>query len=203
MRHFHPELEQITFYLKKLSAGEAEAEEPLADLVYAHLQAMARGVLRGGGPASLEATALVNEVLLELVRARSIDWQDRAHFFRTAGRLLRRRFVDYVRKQKAAKRPPKEARVELQELVVPAEDRFDEILMVNEGLEHLAQFDPALAELVEMVYFAGIPMASIAEIRGTSTKTIARHLELARRWLALHFESKAGEWRPRPKFLCS
>lgn len=77
--------------------------------------------------------------------------------------------------------------MEFEDLLLPTEDRFEEIILVNEGLEQLAALDPALAELVEMVYFGGIPIASIAEIRGVSEKTIGRHLELARRWLGVRF----------------
>jgi DNA-directed RNA polymerase specialized sigma24 family protein len=112
----------ITILLKRLSSGDGSAETELADAVYARLQIMARTVVQNGGsPVSLRATALVNDVLLELTRAQSIDWVDRGHFFRTAARLLRRRFVDYIRGQKAAKRPPNSARDELSDLwICPA-----------------------------------------------------------------------------------
>src|SRR5579863_2902246 len=147
------ELGQITFYLKQLSAGDAAAESLLADAVYGQLQRIARRVVHSASSGmSLEATALVNEVLLELVRTRSINWKDREHFFRTAGRLLRRRFVDHIRAERAAKRPQKKSSVQFDDLLLPAEDRFEEIILVNEGLEQLAALDPGLAELIEMVY---------------------------------------------------
>jgi RNA polymerase sigma factor (TIGR02999 family) len=139
---------------------------------------------------------LVNEVLLELLRIRSIDWTDRTHFFRVAGRLLRRRFIDYIRAQRAEKRPPKGARVDCQDLLLPTEDRFEEIILVHEGLEQLADFDSALAELVEMVYFGGIPIVAVAEARGVSEKTIDRHLELARRWLERRFRVACPQLKP-------
>jgi RNA polymerase sigma factor (TIGR02999 family) len=182
------DLEQITYYLKRLSAGDATAESPLADAVYSQMQRIAKGILqRESRDCSLQATALTNEVLLELIRVRSVEWQDRSHFFRVAARMLRRRFIDYIRAQRAAKRPPRSARVECEQLLLPAEDRFEEIILVNEGLDQLADFDPALAELVEMVYFGGTPICTVAEIRGVSEKTIDRHLELARRWLEARF----------------
>ena len=182
------DLGQITVYLKQLSGGDSTAESLLADAVYAQLQRIARRVTHTNSPdISLQATALVNEVLLELVRLRSIDWKDREHFFRTAGRLLRRRFVDHIRERRALKRPQKGASVPCEDLLLPAEDRFEEIIQVNEGLEQLADWDPALAELIEMVYFGGIPIASVAEIRGVSKRTIVRQLDFARRWLGVRF----------------
>ena len=97
--------QQITIYLRRLSKGDSSAEDPLAELVYAQIQKMARRLVRdNAADLSLQATSLVNTVLLELVRVRTIDWEDRGHFFRIASRLLRRRLIDYIRAQRAAKR---------------------------------------------------------------------------------------------------
>lgn len=180
----------ITIYLKRLVDGDSAAEEPLADLVYVELQRCARRVLQGKSPEfTLQATALVNEVLLELVRLRTVDWQDREHFFRVASRLLRRRFIDYIREQRAQKRPPAHARTQLEGLLLPSHDRFEEVIFVHEGLEHLAKVDAPLAELVELIYFGGVSIRAVAEMRGVSEKTIDRQLDYARRWLESHFRS--------------
>jgi RNA polymerase sigma factor (TIGR02999 family) len=184
------DLGNITVYLKRLALGDSSAEEPLADLVYVQLQNIARRILSGKSPDfTLEATELVNEVLIELVRLRSIDWQDRGHFFSVASRLLRRRFIDHIRSQRALKRPPGNARLSVEELLLPAPDRFEEVMFVHEGLEQLSKFDTELAQLVELVYFGGVPIRTVAELRGVSEKTIDRHLDLARRWLESRFRS--------------
>lgn len=177
------ELNHITVLLRRLSAGDSAAEEPLADAVYDQMRAAARGIVGRAGDMTMQATGLVNVVLLELVRLRSIDWKNRDHFYRTASRMLRRRFIDYIRSRNASKRPPLGARDPFEDCLLPMEERFDEILDVHRGLERLAELDPELAELVEMVYFGGCPIPTIAEIRGVSPKTIKRHLELAGRLL--------------------
>jgi RNA polymerase sigma factor (TIGR02999 family) len=179
---------EITVYLKRLTAGDTTAENLLSDAVYAHLQRMARALMVSE-PRSLtiQPTALVNKVLMELVRLRSIEWEDRAHFFRVASRMLRRRLVDHIRERRAAKRPQKGQQVELEGLILPAEERFDEILLVHEGLDKLAKEDPELVELVEMIYFGGLSVRAAAEVRGVSEKTIDRNLDFARRWLKIHF----------------
>jgi len=183
-------LGQITLYLKRLSVGDSSAEDPLAELVYVQLQRMAHKLLsEKASDFTLQATSLVNEVLLELVRLRTIDWEDRGHFFRTASRLLRRRLIDYIRVQRASKRPSAHERVTFEELLIPASERFEEVLFVHEGLERLAKIDRNLAELVELVYFGGIPIRVVAEMRGVSEKTVDRHLDLARRWLEINFRS--------------
>ncbi|HEY3838863.1 MAG TPA: ECF-type sigma factor [Bryobacteraceae bacterium] len=179
---------QITVYLKRLASGDSSAEAPLAELVYTQMQMVARGVLRGRPPDfTLQPTELVNEVLFELVRLRTVDWQDRIHFFRVAARLLRRRFIDYIRERRALKRPPQAARASLEATLLPSEEKYDEVLFVHEGLEKLAIFDPQLAELVELVYFGGVSRSEVAELRGVAEKTISRHLDLARRWLETQY----------------
>jgi RNA polymerase sigma-70 factor (ECF subfamily) len=181
-------LGQITVYLKRLTEGDTSAEGPLADLVYNQMQIIARRVLRGKSPDyTLEATALVNEVLFELLRLRTVDWKNRAHFFSVAARLLRRRFIDYIRQHRALKRPRGGDRMSIEAILLPSKERFEEVLFVHEGLEQLAGFDPRLSELVELVYFGGVPIRAIAEIRNVSEKTIDRHLDLARRWLETRF----------------
>ena len=192
-------LGQITVYLKRLAAGDPSAEEPLAEAVYAQLQRIARGLLHSkSSEVSLQPTALVNTVLLELVRIRSIDWVDRAHFFRVASRLLRRRLIDYIREQKAAKRPARSMRVDMDELIVPSVDRFEEILFVNDGLDKLAKVDQPLAELIEMVYFGGVTIQMAAELRGVSEKTIDRHLDLGRRWLKVQLGAACPSFAADP-----
>jgi RNA polymerase sigma factor (TIGR02999 family) len=181
---------QITVYLKRLTNGDTAAEEPLAELVYAELQRLARRLLRGANRnVSLQTTALVNDVLIELVRLRTVDWQSRSHFYRVAARLLRRRLIDYIRKSHALKRPPSFAKISLEEMLLPSHDRFEEVLFVNECLDQLTEFDSDMAELVELVYFGGVPIHALAEMRNVSEKTIDRHLDLARRWMAVRLRT--------------
>jgi len=72
---------------------------------------------------------------------------------------------------------------QLEDLMLPTEERFDEILDIDQALHELAEFDPDLAELVELVYFGGCPLKTVAEMRGVTTKTVGRHLTLAEKWL--------------------
>jgi RNA polymerase sigma factor (TIGR02999 family) len=176
--------EDITLFLRRLRDGDSAAENLLAEAVYERMCSMARAVV---GPnrndLSIPATALASEVLLELVRAQNIDWKDREHFFRTCSRLLRRRLIDYIRASRASKRPPKHSQLPLDQALVPNAQTFDEILYVHESINQLAQVDPPLAELIELVYFGGVAISDVAKIRGVTEKTIDRHLELARKWL--------------------
>ena len=52
----------------------------------------------------LSTTALVHEAYLRLVDDQGIEWQNRAHFFGIASRVMRRVIVDNARKHCAQKR---------------------------------------------------------------------------------------------------
>jgi hypothetical protein len=79
--------------------------ESLAPLVYDQLRAIAEAFLRNERPGhTLQATAVVNEVFLDLLRLRRLPINDRAYFFAVAAGLTRRVLIDSARKAKAEKR---------------------------------------------------------------------------------------------------
>ena len=53
---------------------------------------------------TLQASALVNEAYLRLIAVKQVQWQDRAHFFAMASRLMRRILVDAARAKGYQKR---------------------------------------------------------------------------------------------------
>ena len=88
----------MTALLLEWRGGDEEAIEKLLPLVHEELRRFARRQMAGERPGHvLQATALVNEVYLKLVDIRRVQWQDRAHFFAMAARLMRRVLVDFAR----------------------------------------------------------------------------------------------------------
>ena len=53
---------------------------------------------------TLQASALVNEAYLRLIEVKKVQWQNRAHFFAMASRLMRRVLVDAARAKGYQKR---------------------------------------------------------------------------------------------------
>ncbi len=51
-----------------------------------------------------DESALVNEAYLRLIDAHKVEWQDRAHFFAIAAKLMRRILVDFARMRGYQKR---------------------------------------------------------------------------------------------------
>ena len=88
----------VTGLLIEWRAGDQGAIERLLPLVHGELRRIAKRHMAGERPGHvLQATALVNEVYLKLIDIRRVQWQDRAHFFAMAARLMRRVLVDFAR----------------------------------------------------------------------------------------------------------
>jgi len=96
---------EVTKLLKDWGAGDKSALDKLMPLVHAELHRLARQHMRREKPGHLlQTSALVNEAYMRLVDASQVDWQNRAHFFGVAARLMRRILVDDARRRHRDKR---------------------------------------------------------------------------------------------------
>src|SRR5206468_445713 len=95
----------ITGLLQDWSRGDAAALEQLAPLVQGELRGIARRLLSGERAGHfVQPTELVHDAYLRLLDWPSVRWQNRAHFFATAARMMRRSLVDSARARQALKR---------------------------------------------------------------------------------------------------
>src|SRR6516165_244 len=96
---------QITELLHAWSAGDQCAVGQIVELVYPELHRIAKKHLYHERPDhSIQATALVNEAYLRLVKVRDVQWKDRAHFLAISARIMRRILIDYARRRPTAAR---------------------------------------------------------------------------------------------------
>jgi RNA polymerase sigma factor (TIGR02999 family) len=177
---------EITDSLRSACAGNAAASAWLFDRVYADLKRIAHGRLyRSGGAAAvgLDTTALVHESFLRLVEQGQLTPEDRRAFFGYVGRVMRSVVIDHLREQQAAKRGGGAAIVTLTTGVEGEVMEDERLLAINDALDTLERIAPALRELVEMRYFAGLSMREVAELRGASLRTTEREWEKARAFL--------------------
>lgn len=182
----------VTGLLKAWRAGDQTALERLTPLVYAHLRKLGRQHVRkerAGGRA--EATSLVHQAFMRLVDARTVDWQDRAHFFAVSSTIMRRLLVDAARARASAKHGGHLHKVEettaatLDSLPAPGTTRATEICALDDALDALAAREPRRARVVELRYFGGLTVEETAEALGVSPQTVLRDWKLARAWLAV------------------
>ena len=128
--------------------GEPAALEHLTPRIYHELHKLARAYLRRGRPnQSLQPTALINEAYLRLLdQGQPVQWENRAHFFGIAARLMRLILVDHARTRRAAKRGGDAGPVTLDDCMAVSPGRAPDVLEVDEALERLAQVDERKAK---------------------------------------------------------
>jgi len=174
----------ITALLAELSAGNREVEARLIPQVYGELRRLAAYYMRSErGNHTLQPTALVNEAYTRLVQQPQIPWQSRAHFFATASHLMRHILVDHARARRAGKRGGLQQQVTLDDALLPSSERTIDVLILDEALENLAQFDPRQARIVELHFFGGLTFAEIALVLDVTERTVKREWSMARAWL--------------------
>jgi RNA polymerase sigma factor (TIGR02999 family) len=174
----------VTSLLNQLAAGDQEAAAKLVPLVYDELHRLAVRRLRHERPDhTLQATALVHEAYVKLAAQRDAKWQNRAQFFGVASQLMRRILVDYARGQQRIRRGGKQQKVSLDDVLLISPERTEEVLTVHESLSRLEELDARQGRIVELRYFGGLTLEEIAEVVGSSTKTVMRELKVAKAWL--------------------
>jgi DNA-directed RNA polymerase specialized sigma24 family protein len=62
-------------------------------------------------------------------------------------------------------------------------DDVEDLLALDDALQAFATENPDKAELVKLIYFAGLNLEEAAAIQGTSRTTAYRHWLYARAWL--------------------
>jgi RNA polymerase sigma-70 factor, ECF subfamily len=174
----------VTRLLRAWSEGAADAQEDLLALVYEELRHRASAHLRGERKNhTLQPTALVHETYLRLLAQRRIDWQNRAHFFSLASRMMRRVLVDHARTRAAAKRPDDALRVMLDADLLSVDPRGDDVLFLDQALTELSDLDARQSHIVELCYFGGLSEEEAAEAVSVSRSTVSRELRSAKAWL--------------------
>jgi RNA polymerase sigma factor (TIGR02999 family) len=181
----------VTQLLRAWTGGSDQALEALLPLVEGELRRLALGYLaRERKDHTLQTTALVNEAFVRLVDARSIPWQDRAHFLGIAARLMRRVLVDHARTRGYRKRGGDLQRVSLDEAMVVSRDLDVNLLALDRALDRLAEADPRKVRVIEMRFFGGLTVEETAEALQVSTDTVKRDWRLAKLWLLRDLEGE-------------
>lgn len=177
--------DDVTRLLAGASAGDPQAREQLAPLIYEELRAIAaRALHRERREHTLGATALVHEAWLRLIDQRVAQWRHRGHFFGVAAEMMRRILIDHARARLAAKRGGAFERVALDDILDENAARGVDLLELDEALTKLAALDAQQSRIVEMRYFAGLTTEEVAELLGLSPATVKRDWATARAWLA-------------------
>jgi RNA polymerase sigma factor (TIGR02999 family) len=184
-------MSDVTRILDAIQQGQAHAAEDLLPLVYEELRQLAAHKMARESPGqTLQATALVHEAWLRLVRTPDQTWQNRTHFFRTAAECMRRILVDNARRKRQLRHGGGQPRVSIEGLDLADEKDNLRLLQVNEALERLAARDPIKAEIVKLRFFSGLENREIAALLGISERTVERAWRFAKAWLLTEFSDR-------------
>jgi len=153
--------------------------------IYEELHAIAHRCMRGERIAhTLQPTAVVHEVFLQLARARTVDWNDHEHLLAVAARAVRRILVNHAVARRTLRRGGGRTIEPLaDEPWQPNGLPMEDLVTLGEALEELERLDPRQARLVELRFFGGLGTLEIARVLGVSPRTVEGDWTLARAWL--------------------
>jgi RNA polymerase sigma-70 factor, ECF subfamily len=175
----------FTPILERARHGDSAARSRLFEVLYAELRVRAADqVRRMGTGAEIQATELVNEAYLKLLRADRVRFEDRAHFLAVASRSMRQVLVDHVRSRRRIKRGGEAEREPLDAVVATFEERSGNLVELDAALEELARRDEVGARAVDLRFFAGLSSKDTAALLGLSERSFDRKWQLVKSWLA-------------------
>lgn len=187
---------EITQLLGAWRNGDQSALDQLVPLVYDELRQIAHRALSQQPPDQiLQTTALVHEAYLRLADEPDVAWQNRAHFFAVAARVMRFPLVDQARARGRDKRGGGALPIALDDVAVIAPERPGMLLALDEALDRLTVFDEQKSRIVEMRYFAGMSVDEVAVVLNIAPITVKREWGRARAWLYQELGGGATEVR--------
>ena len=179
-----PSTHDVTQLLKAWTTGDEQALEKLTPLVYEQLHRIAQRCMAGERSGhTLQTTALVNEVYLQLVDCRQINWKDRAHFFGVSAQLMRRILIDFARSRGYQKRGGGAPHLSLDEAPSVCNEPDTNLVALDDALNALAAVDERKSRVVELRFFGGLSIEETAEVLKVSPDTVGRDWRLAKIWL--------------------
>lgn len=175
---------EVTNLLRAWGAGDRSTEEKLWPLVFAELKRIARHYLANERQDhTLQSSALVNEVYIQLADLNNTQWENRSRFFAMCARMMRQVLVDHARARNSQKRGGHQVRVTLHDNAAASESKGVELIALDDALKRLAAIHPRKSEVVEMRFFGGLSPEEIAEVMNVSRQTVVRDWNFSRAWL--------------------
>jgi len=177
-------MSEVTRILSAIESGEPLAAEELLPAVYTELRQLAARRMAQERPGqTLQATALVHEAWLRLVREEDRQWKDSQHFFCAAATAMRRILIDNARRKNSRKHGGHLRRVNLTDVSLAEQLPDDQLLALDDALAQLAEEDEQTARLVELRFFVGLGHQEAAQMMGIGRREADGLWAYARVWL--------------------
>jgi RNA polymerase sigma factor (TIGR02999 family) len=140
--------------------------------------------------AILQTTVIINEVYLRLLGGASVSCQNRSHFYAICAQIMRRILVDHARARRTAKRGAGAMHVSLEQSNLLSQQRFTDVIAIDEALASLAQVDARKSKVVELRFFGGLSVEETAQALNISPESVLRDWRLAKLWLLRQLKGK-------------
>ncbi|MCH2044879.1 MAG: ECF-type sigma factor [Saprospiraceae bacterium] len=176
----------ITRLLQNFKDKEATHKE-LFPLVYDQLLLIAKNVrFQWQGNFTMNATSLVHEAYIKMVRKDELNIENRRHFFAIAAQAMKQILVNYAKRKKAKKRGEELPQIDPDKIKLPimmTNNFGDNLLDLCDALERLKQMSERQSQVVHYRFFTGLTLKEIAELLDISDRTVKRDWNAAKVWL--------------------
>jgi RNA polymerase sigma factor (TIGR02999 family) len=180
----------ITIALNDAYITSPDIPLDMMEQIYVDLRRIAANRLQNESPSStVSVTILVHESFLNLSKSTEINWKSRRHFYGAAAETMRRIMIDRARYHNSKSRNGAKDTLPLDDDLVLESTIPAELLELNDALIDLESFDAHLAEIVKLKHFVGLSVKEIADISGSSPRTIDRKWTAAKAWLLAEMEA--------------
>ncbi len=153
-------------------------------MLYDELRRLAgRHLARERPDITLQPTELVHEAYMRLVGQRTVDWNNRSHFFGMAAEMMRRILLNHAHAHAAAKRGGGQSPVTLSDTNDVGYEPDVDLVALDDALTALAAFDARQARVVELRFFGGLGVEETADVMSISPATVKREWATAKLWL--------------------
>jgi RNA polymerase sigma factor (TIGR02999 family) len=186
----------VTTLLNLLGQRDRQVAEELYRLVEGELRKTAEAYIARERPLySLEPTLLIDDAFLKLTGGQQISWDNRAHFYRLAARVMRQIIVDNIRKEGCLKRDRGQRPISLGQEEEPVDRKWSALERqrdLHEALDRLEATDPELFEVVQLHHFGGRTFEEAARILSISVPTAKRYWKTALAFLHRDLAPREG-----------
>lgn len=158
--------------------------DALFSQVYERLKRLAHRQRAGERADTLNTTGLVHELYLQLAANQETQFSAAGRFYAYAAQAMRHILIDGARHRQRLKAGGDLRRVEFDSPeALEVHLTADQALELDSALRELEKENARAAEIVELHYFAGLPIEAIAELKQLSSRTIDRDWRFAKAFL--------------------
>jgi RNA polymerase sigma factor (TIGR02999 family) len=191
-----PQPREVDELIHWINDGDMSAKGQLIDLIFPELRRIASSIIRRVPPIGVKGffdeDDLISEATIKLLLGDDqVTFQNKDHLFARFAQAMRSVLVDLIRRRTSIKRGGDQQHVSLGDVkyvsiedamvLTPALDA--DLIALNEALEDLAQSEIELAQVVQLIYFAGCTIEEAAGVLNVSTDTVKRRWKKAKIYL--------------------